>query len=322
MFELKSIKLYKGNYGEQFGYDTGGVMSTAIAFQQGDKFNPVRDIAFFLVYSRTHQKTVMLTSIYGLNVTFDMEDGFECLTSAAGAGCAGGAFAEQGISGLLQTMNAALTCKRIMTENRRYVSRMNAVTGSKRKSRWAEWFNCVLRTLNALIVSELNGINQRCLAGEKIHICSTNRFLIDLSTGMCNYHHPDCGEKSWYNHWDDGEEWHYQFFSNTLVHTDRATGKCDYLYDVSINGECFTDDAGGSPAAAPATAAEEPAAPAKVLAVSVDERTAAIYRLIRQAAYMVLESEQSNGAEYLKVMNDCGEEVWLNRDKTTAVATE
>ena len=37
---------------------------------------------------------------------------------------------------------------------------------------------------------------------------------------------------------------------------------------------------------------------------------------------MVLESEQSNGAEYLKVVNDCGEEVWLNRDKTTAVATE
>lgn len=317
MFELKSIKFYTGDFMKTLGFDeeidTDGVKDIVLAFQQGAEFDKKRDVWFMMAYDKNLHPdggTLVWDSMTSIFNKLNPVDGVEIYGVSSMLHNPG--FLESfSIGDLLNTIHFLYDCLDEMSATRRNVSLMNKEFGCKRSDTWKKWFACVISSLVTYTnyrLAQLDAVGERAVVEGKYrfdHLVE-NEFRCD-ALGQSVIHT---------DHSRSSRECEWRVSGQFLEHRDSSC-EIDYVLFIRKDGEVFRSRIGEK-----AVANSGVVKPSKtILGIAVPEEIANAYRLVRQAVYEVVGSERQNGVEYLKVVNDDGEEIWLNREKASSTVT-
>ena len=317
MFKIQCIKLYTDDFIGKLRLndeiDTEGTKQIVLAFQQGPDFDKRRDIWFMMVHSKNHAgsghgQTLISNSLQACYDRLSPVDGVE-LFGQSTIWTNPGFLGSFGICDLLNTIHFLYDCLEEMGGTRRNVTMMNRAFECKRSDTWKKWFGSIISVLASFTNSRISRLEQ---FGESVRIDGLFRF--DHLVGD-EFRNAEL-EKSVFHASRALPVRHEWRISGRFVeHRDLTSREPDYLFCLTERSEVFR------PVAEDAGVATVRTQTGKILGVAVPETVAGAYGMIRQAVYEVVGSESQNGREYLKVVNDNGEEIWINREKAVSTVT-
>lgn len=331
-------------------------ITTAIAFQQADEFNPATDIC--LCVKRTpvtagNQRDIWLMPQES-TMSFDSSFANALVEDRMYFLADGNELERFGIADTLNLIADIAAAQRVASSERDFVRHINAATGFSRKQKWLYWFDTALRVLT-------NTCNQRMHTMEKgtsampliepdFPFVSSGNALVNDSIGkmeVCSAFNFPPGIASIGCHWqltriqkadfrDSSDQLIFSGDNILLTHVGDGAGEILSVSPLllpplklqpicSAGGigphKCFCQSfqsfaKDGADEGKPECAGEGP----KVLAVAANGDSAAKFSLLEQAMYEVLETSATAGATYYRLRNDHGEEVWLNAERTTPMA--
>ncbi len=307
----KSVKLYFRDLSGVF-FDSGLAAQPrlVLAFQQEkDFFNRATDIWFEMYREPCKGLTILHSSLTDPSTPGPAGPGVECFYGVDGVPACSPLRALP-VGTVLQFVNWLLVLREFCHHNRAFISAMNKATGAARKSRWADWFSSPVTIVGRLLNQRFEELEN---VGRSFSISAVHKFAVHGDSRV-SYIRPGTGLEINALCRPEKTEWRVYRGLHLLKHTDKSTGKCDFVYDLNIDGEQFCS--GKAPSG------EKPAESARVVGLSVDDRTAQAYRLSGQAVYEVVEIDDGiRGKTYLKVVNDNGEEIWIDKAKAVSFVT-
>ncbi len=317
MFKIQCIKLYTDDFIGKLRLndeiDTEGTKQIVLAFQQGRDFDKRRDIWFMMVHAKNHAgsghgQTLISNSLQTVYDKLNPVDGVEFFGHST-IWTNPGFLGSFGVCDLLNTIRFLYDCLDEMGGTRRNVTMMNRAFECKRSDTWKKWFGSIISVLASFTNSRISRLEQ---FGESVRIDGLFRF--DRLVGD-EFRNAELKRSVFRSCRVPPVSHEWRISGGFVEHRDRMTGEVDYLFCLAERSEFFrpvAEDAGVAPVCTQA---------GKILGVAVPETVAGAYGMIRQAIYEVVGSESQNGREYLKVVNDNGEEIWINREKATSTIT-
>lgn len=204
-----------------------------------------------------------------------------------------------------------------------WVREINKVSGTK-KHEWLPWFEYAAGIFGKFVQKWLLDRKDRldCLKVE-----STKCYRLNTLTGKwkCDEHGAEMDCPAYDPELAREMRWcmSYDTHRATLFHFDESGRPVEFHCiegDQPSQPGFKSEYTGGDPDGMPTVAVEEPAAPAwqpKSIGVNADARR--IFGLMLRPVYDILERDCSGGKEYLKVINDSGQEVWVGRGRVISV---